>query len=176
MKDKINDLVTQVLTPANQWLETLEQRERYIVISGGIALLIMVFYLAIWEPVTAGFEQQQMQYESQRQLHSWMKGATAQIQALKSTSSNSISRTRNQSISSLADTSATTSGVKPFIEKIEQSKSGVKVTLKAANFDRIIIWLDDMQSKYGIFAVKVKVEKSKKTGAVDANITLERPG
>ncbi|VAW69483.1 hypothetical protein MNBD_GAMMA10-1795, partial [hydrothermal vent metagenome] len=50
INDKINDLVTQVLTPANQWLETLEQRERYIVISGGIALLIMVFYLAIWEP------------------------------------------------------------------------------------------------------------------------------
>ncbi len=175
MNDKINEVLTPLLAPANQWLATLEQRERYIVIGGGIALIIMVFYLAIWEPINTNFQQQQSENESKRKLHSWMKGAAAEIKSLKSSSSNSISRTRNQSISSLADRSAATSGIKPFIEKIEQSKTGVKVIIKAANFDRIITWLSNMQSQYGIFAIKVKVEKSKTEGAVDANITLERP-
>lgn len=163
-----------LLTPLTQWLDTLEQRERYIVISGGISLLIILFYLIIWEPITSKHEQQQLQYDSQRQLHSWMKNARAEIQQLSSANGNDISRFQNQSISSLADRSATTSGVKPFIEKIDQSKKGVKVRLKSANFDRIVIWLADLENKYGIIATKVKVEKTKLEGAVDAQITLER--
>ncbi|VAW62558.1 hypothetical protein MNBD_GAMMA11-803 [hydrothermal vent metagenome] len=174
IKDTIESLLAQVLTPANQWLATLEQRERQLVIGGSIALVIMFFYLAIWEPVTSNFEQQQSQHESQRKLHSWMKNAATEIKSLKATSGNNIARFRNQSISSLADRSATTSGMKPYIEKIEQSKTGVKITLKTASFDSMIAWLSDLQNKYGIFVVKVKIEKSKEAGAVDAKITLER--
>lgn len=166
----LNDL----LTPLNQWLDTLEQRERYIVIAGSISLIIILFYLIIWEPVTSKHEQQQLQYDSQRQLYSWMKNASSEIRSLNAAGGNNISRFRNQSISSLADRSAITSGVKPFIEKIDQSKKGVKVRLKSANFDQIVTWLTDLQNKYGIIASKVKVEKSKIEGAVDAQITLER--
>ncbi len=163
-----------LLAPAQQWLNTLEQRERYIVIGGAIALLIMLFYLIVWEPITARHEQQQLQHTSQRQLYSWMKNASAEIQSLKSSGGSNIARFRNQSISSLADRSAITSGVKSYIEKIDQSKKGVKVRFKAANFDRIIIWLDNLENKYGIVATKAKIEKSEVAGAVDAHITLER--
>jgi len=166
--------ITELLSPLNQWLDTLEQRERYIVIAGSISLLIILFYLIIWEPVTSKHEQQQLQYDSQRQLYSWMKNASSEISSINSAGGNSISRFRNQSISSLADRSAITSGVKPFIEKIDQSKKGVKIRLKSANFDQIVIWLTDLQNKYGIIASKVKVEKTKLKGAVDAQITLER--
>ena len=166
----LNDL----LTPLTEWLNTLEQRERQIVIAGAISLVIILFYLIIWEPITSKQEQQQLQYDAQRQLYSWMKNASSEIQQLSSANGNSISRFRNQSISSLADRSATTSGVKTFIEKIDQSKKGVKVRLKSANFDLIVTWLTDLENKYGIIATKVKVEKTKINGAVDAQITLER--
>ncbi len=163
-----------LFAPANQWLNSLEKRERQIVIGGAISLAIMLFYLIVWEPITSQHEQQQLQNTSQRQLYSWMKSASTEIRNLKSAGSSSIARSRNQSISSLADRSATTSGIKQFIEKIDQSKKGVKVRLKAANFDRIIIWLTDLETKYGISATKVKIEKAETKGSVDAQITLER--
>jgi len=166
--------LNNLLTPLTEWLNTLEQRERHIVITGAISLLIILFYLVIWDPITSKHEQQKLQYDAQRQLYSWMKNASNEIQQLSSTNSNNIARFRNQSISSLADRSATTSGVKPFIEKIDQSKKGVKVRLKSANFDQIVVWLTDLENKYGIIATKVKVEKTKTKGAVDAQITLER--
>ncbi|MCW9047930.1 MAG: type II secretion system protein M [Gammaproteobacteria bacterium] len=166
--------LNNLLTPLNQWLDTLEQRERYIVITGSISLLIILFYLIIWEPITSKHEQQQLQYDSQRQLYSWMKNAGSEIHSINSAGGNNISRFRNQSISSLADRSAIISGVKPFIEKIDQSKKGVKIRLKSANFDKIVIWLSDLQNKYGIIASKVTLEKTKLQGAVDAQITLER--
>ncbi len=174
MNDKIKEALAPAIIPLRQWLETLEQRERYIVIGGSIALVVMMFYLIIWEPITEKYSQQHSQHESQRELYNWMKNASAEISSLKSAGGNSMARFRNQSISSLADRSATTTGIKPYIEKIDQSKNGVKVTLKAANFDRIVTWLSDLKNKYGIFASKVKIEKSKEAGAVDASVTLER--
>ena len=168
------NILDKLLAPANQWLDTLEQRERHIVIAGAVCLAIMLFYLIIWEPVTSRHEQQQLQNNSQRQLYSWMKNASEEIHSLNSTGNSNIARFRNQSIASLTDRSATTSGVKPFIEKIDQDKNGVSVRLKSANFDSIIIWLADLENKYGIIARKVKIEQSKTDGAVDAQITLER--
>lgn len=164
----------QQLAPLNQWLETLEQRERYIVIGGAIAFIIMLFYLIIWDPIVSTHEQQQNQNIAQRQLHSWMKEAAGEIQQLKSSGGNTLARSRDQSISSLADRSSITSGIKPYIDKIDQNKKGVKVSLKSANFDKIINWLADLENKYAITASKIKIEKSKIEGAVDAQVTLER--
>ena len=167
-------IIDQLLAPANQWLATLELRERRIVIAGVISLCIMLLYLVVWEPITARHEQQQQEYESQRQLYHWIKQATAEIEQLKSAGSSNIAKYRNQSIASLTDRSATTTGIKPYVEKLEQSNDGVKVSIKSADFDRIVLWLSDLENKYGIIASNVKIEKAKTNGAVDAHITLLR--
>jgi len=167
-------IINELLSPVNKWLDTLELRERRIVITGAISLFIMLLYLVIWEPITTRHEQQQQEYESQRQLYHWIKQATAEIDQLKSSGSSNIAKYRNQSIASLTDRSATTTGIKPYIEKLEQSNDGVKASIKSADFDRIVVWLTDLENKYGIIASNVKVEKAKTQGAVDAHITLLR--
>ncbi len=166
--------IDQLLAPIRLKLDELEPRERIIVIAGSIGLAIMLFYLIIWEPITSRYEHQLLQHDSQRQLYSWMQEAGAEIRSLSASGGRSTSRFKNHSISSLADRSAATSGVKVSIEKMTQSKKGVKVQLKTANFDRIVIWLNDLETNYGIVASKVKVETAKIKGAVNASILLER--
>ena len=168
------NLLDNLTAPAQQWLDSLQQREKTIVIGGAIALIFILFYLLVWEPITSNHEQQQLKLESQSQLYSWMKNASNEITSIKAAGGSLTSRFKNQSTSSLADRSARTTGVKPFITKIEQSKKGVKVILKSASFDLIINWLSDMESKYGISSSNIKVERAKAPGAVDAYITLER--
>ena len=56
----------KLLSPAQQWLDTLESRERRIVIGGGIALLVILFYLLAWDPTVSRHEEQQLKHESQR--------------------------------------------------------------------------------------------------------------
>jgi len=168
------DKIDGLLAPAKLKLDELEPRERLIVIAGSITLALVLFYAIIWEPITSRYEQQQMRHDAQRQLYSWMQDAGNEIRSLSVSGGKNISRFRNHSISSLADRSAATSGVKSSIEKMKQSKKGVKINLKSANFDRIVIWLNDLETKYGIHASKVKIETSKIKGAVDASITLER--
>ena len=166
--------IDEQLAPVNQWLDTLEQRERYFVIGGAIALVATLFFLIVWDPIISNYEKQQRHYESQRQLYIWMKASSSEIQALKAAGGSIAARSRNQSISSLADRSAITTGIKPYIETIDQNKKGVKVNINAADFDKIILWLSDLENKYGITTTKLKVDKSKTAGAVDAQITLER--
>lgn len=167
-------VLDKLLAPTYQWLDTLESRERRMVIGGSIALAFILFYLIIWDPIVSNHEQQQLKNNSQRQLYSWMKNAGTEINSLKSAGGSAAARSKNQSISSLADRSARTTGVKGFINKIEQSKNGVKVIFKDANFDLIINWLTDLQNKYGIISSQIKIERTKEDGAVNANITLER--
>lgn len=162
------------LQPLQSWLDSLEKRERLIVIYGGIALFFILLYLIIWDPIMTGYEEQQLKNQSQRQLYSMVQNAATEIQSITAAGGSSASRFRNQSISSLADRSATVTGVKGFISKIDQSKNGVKVNLKSADFDRIIAWLADMENKYAITATRVKIDRTKVAGAVDADITLER--
>ncbi len=163
-----------LIEPLNQWLNSLEKRERRVVIVGGLSLVPILFYLLIWEPITSSHEQQQLTYGSQKQLLNWMSNAASEIQSLNASGASTAARFQNQSISSLAERSATTTGIKPFITKIDQSKTGVKVSLKAASFDMMIDWLTVLQNTYAISASRVKIEPTKTAGSVDAEITLER--
>ncbi len=160
--------------PLERWLGTLNARERNLVFAGAIFLFISLFYLAVWDPVFSTLETAKLQNQSQRELLSWMKSASAEARALQSAGAALNNRSKNESLSTLAERSALSSGTKAFIRKLESDKDGVKVQLDQADFDRIIFWLHDMQSKYGIYASSILVEPHKEKGAVNVRITLER--
>ena len=162
------------LEPINQRLDAMEKRERLTVIAGSIVLLITLFYSLAWEPVFAERDAQQQQYESQGQLLTWMKQSGQKIKDLQSSGASSNARFKNQSTSSLVERSAQSMGVKQFIKKQSSDKKGVKIDLENADFDRVILWLVDMQKKYGIQTSSIKIEKQDKPGAVKVRLTLER--
>jgi len=165
----------QQLAPLQQWLEKLEKRERQLVIGGGFALILLLFYGLLWEPMNNDLEMQQTHYQSQQQLLTWMQDSANKISILQTgAGGNTSNQFKNQSISSLAERSAQSMAVKDQISKLESTKKGVKVTLKNANFDRIIFWLNDLQHKYNIQASNIKFDPQTASGAVDARITLQR--
>jgi general secretion pathway protein M len=168
-------IFSSYIETAHQRLDALEKREKIIVIAGFIFLLFSMFFLLIWEPVFSELDKQQQSYQSQRQLLNWMKGTSQQIQSLRSSGAQSSSRFDKQSISSLVERSSTSLGIKQYITKLDSNKKGVKVQLEQANFDRIILWLHDLESKYGIQSSNIKIEPQEASGTVNAQISLERP-
>lgn len=168
-------ILSSQLEPLQQWLEKLEKRERLLVVYGGIFLIFIVLYAAIWEPIIGGLELEKSRNQSQQQLLSWMQESAQQVKVYQSTSGgNAVNQFKNQSVSSLTERSARSMSVKSYISKLESTKKGVKVELKAASFDQIIYWLNDLQKKYGIQASSIKIEPQDANGMVDARITLER--
>lgn len=171
------DIASQLenyIAPVRDWLNKLETRERQMVIGAGIFVLISLLYLIIWDPIFSAYDKQSQLLESQQQTLGWMIETGTEIQSLQSGGRISANRFNNQSISSLAERSAQSMGVKQQITKLETAKNGVKVELEAADFDRLILWISDMEQKYGIQASSIQIEKQDKPGAVEARVTLER--
>ena len=162
------------VAPIQQLLDAMEKRERQLVITASIIVVVTLLYALIWEPVFSERDEQRQRYQSQHQLLLWMKEKTSEIKSLQSSGAQSTARFNNQSVSSLVERSAQSMGVKVFIKKQTSDKKGVKIELEQADFDRIILWLHDMQQKYGIQTSNIKIERQEKSGAVNVHVTLER--
>lgn len=166
--------LSSYFSPIQQRLDAMEKRERLMVISAFIIVVITLFYALIWEPVFSELDQQKQRYQSQSQLLVWMKEKAQLINTLQASGSQSTTRFNNQSISSLVDRSAQSMGISSFIKKQTADKKGVKLDLEQVSFDKMISWLNDMQIKYGIQTSNIKIEKQNRSGAVKVRVTLER--
>lgn len=166
--------LSNYVDPLLRKLDDLEKRERHMVIAGIIFVILSIFYLAIWDPIVGGLAHQQQEYQSQRQLLNWMREKTQEINSLKSSGAQTQSRFKNQSVSALVELSAQSLGVKQFIKKQDSQKNEVKVQMQLADFDRVILWLDELERKYGVQASSIQIEPQKDPGTADIRVTLER--
>ena len=65
-------------------------------------------------------------------------------------------------------------GIRTDINKIEaEGKQGIKVQMKAVNFNRLLQWLGDLQNRYGVNVKNLSVDIGEKPGMVSARVTLE---
>ena len=98
-----------------RWLDSLQSRERQLVISGSITLAVILFYLVIWEPVFTKLDDARQNVESQRQLLTWMQTSAQEIRNLQASGASLAPQLANQSVSSLVTLSAQSNGVQDFI-------------------------------------------------------------
>jgi general secretion pathway protein M len=157
-----------------RWLDSLQSRERQLVISGSITLAVILFYLVIWEPVFTKLDDARQNIESQRQLLIWMQTSAQEIRNLQASGASLAPQLANQSVSSLVTLSAQSNGVQDFITKLDSTKDGVEVQLTSADFDRTMTWLNDLQTRYMIQPRKIIIEPQVDPGTINARITLEK--
>ena len=156
------------------WLDSLQSRERHLVVSGSITLIAILFYLLIWEPVFTKLEETRQSVDSQRQLLTWMQTSAHEIRNLQASGASLSPQLANQSVSSLVSLSAQSNGVQDFISKLDSTKDGVEIQLTNADFDRLTSWLNDLQTRYAIQPRKIIIEPQPDPGTVNARITLEK--
>jgi len=157
-----------------RWLDSLQTRERQLVTGGSITLIVILFYLLIWDPVFTKLEETRQSVESQRQLLIWMQTSAQEIRNLQASGASLSPQLANQSISSLVTMSAQSNGVQDFVSKLDSTKDGVEVQLTNADFDRMMTWLNDLQTRYTIQPRKITGEPQADPGTVNARITLEK--
>jgi general secretion pathway protein M len=162
------------LAPLQQRFDAMEKREQRMVVAATIIAAITLFYAVIWEPIFAELNSQQQHYQSQRQLLTWMQEKNREIKTLQSSGAQSADRFNTASTASLVERSAQSMGIKKFIQKQTSDKKGVRIDLEQADFDRVVLWLDDMQQKYAIETRNIKIAAQQKAGAVNVQVTLQR--
>lgn len=156
------------------WYNSLPQRERIIVIAASIFIVITLFYLIVWEPIFQGLEKQQQQYKSQQSIVSWMQEASAEVKILKRSGARTIT-SNNQPVSLIIEQSAKISGLQNSLGKLESSgKEGARVTLDAASFNQMLVWLNNLEKQHGVTVTSASIERNEKSGTVNARLSFSR--
>jgi general secretion pathway protein M len=163
------------LEEITNWYRGLQQRERQLVLAASVVIIITLLYLIIWEPIHNGLEQQTQKYQSQIEILEWMQAAASEARALQLSGVSNKRSGSSQPVTLLVEKSAATAGLKPYMSKLEStSDKGARVTLDAASFDQMLLWLNTLQVQYGVTVSSANLDRDNKPGAVNLRMTLNR--
>jgi general secretion pathway protein M len=153
------------------WYKSLEQRERLLVNIGAGLMSITVLCFAILLPFNALVNSRVARVERKQQDLAWMQSIAPTLRAFAAARPGAggeslvvlIDRTSRQTGLSGAVTAQTPNG-----------EHGMRVRLEAANFDSVIVWLGVLQQQHGVGVESASIDRTEKTGTVNASLVLTR--
>ena len=157
------------------WFMGLELRERKLVAGGAVVLVLLMFYLLVWEPAAVAYHDLKETVADQQETLDWMKRASRKVKALQGSAQGGVQSLGGRSLLAVVDKSARSAGLGPAIKRVEPDGSkGVKIWLEGAAFDPMVLWLGKLSRSYGIDASVVTIEPQG-AGRVNVRLTLAGP-
>lgn len=157
------------------WYDSLQARERILVIAVSIIIPVTVFYVLVWEPVFTGLEKQKELYNTQKSTLAWMQQASLEVKALQRAGKGSNVKNTNQPLSIIIEQTAESAGLKKNLSKLESSgQSGAQAVLELASFDQMLIWLNTLQMQYNVNVSSANIDRTDSQGAINARISFTR--
>lgn len=156
--------------------QNLSPRDQKLAIITIALLVITLFYTMIWEPIHDDLAYQKQEQKIQQDIYVWMKNAQIEVESIRK-SGNSTGKIikENSPVSIVIEQSANTSGLKQYISKIESSgKNSAQIKIEDASFDQMLLWINTLNTRYGILVSSAKIERTNKEGVINARLTLKR--
>ncbi|WP_018954747.1 type II secretion system protein GspM [Thioalkalivibrio sulfidiphilus] len=154
------------------WWEGLTQRDRRILMVGGALLCLLLPYMLIWQPLHDRAERLERTLVAQRADASWMQQAAAQLRATAATGRTATPA--GQSLLGLIDRTVREGQLGGTVRRVQpEGANTVRVWLEDAPFDELMIWLGTLETRHGIRATSLVVDRQAAPGRVNARLTLE---
>ncbi|NKF23143.1 type II secretion system protein GspM [Solimonas marina] len=172
MNAKFNATLEQWQSRATAAYEQLQPRERIIVLSGAAVLIVMILYLAIWEPLVVSRKQDIEALQSSRALATRIEMAASLAQ---SHSQGKVDR--SATLLSVVDQTTRSGTLGKAPSRVQPEGSGeheVRVWFDDVPFDNCMRWLGELQSHYGIHVSSTEIDTGSAPGLVNARFTLSR--
>jgi len=156
------------------WFATLNPRERLIVAGGG-SLLIVALLVGSWISFVSDVERIREVVSEQRAVSQWMESAALEATQLRKGSGGKSSAVRGgTSLLSLADQTAKRSGLGGAMTRVEPDGSDkVRIRLERVNFDKMMHWLEELQSKHAVSIDSITVDQHQDSGMANVRLTLK---
>lgn len=160
-----------------QWFLTLAPRERFMVVAGAIALVLMIFYYGLWHPLNSGLQDARARVVAEADQTRWLLGLREEARLLQASNRSGPVKGRNQSLLTIVDATSGSNGLGNAVRRIQPDGSDqATVTLNGANFNRMLYWLQLLRRDYGIHVSSLTVTREDTSGLVQARVTLKRSG
>jgi general secretion pathway protein M len=156
-----------------EWFESLEERERIFVAAAAVFVVVAIFYLAIWMPLSKGQESMASEVEM------WSE-QLAELQPLVDilqTDGTGPSAGSAESLVVIVDrTVRDHDGLSSSLQRSQPTGNVVRVVFENAAFDDLILWLGALNQRNGlrVQTANFSATAADKKGRVNSTLTLER--
>ncbi|HAT2048639.1 TPA: type II secretion system protein M [Legionella pneumophila] len=150
------------------YLNTLNDREKWMVIVASISLLIYGYYLLLYAPLSNQVNQKSTQLIEKTETLEWMK----QVRMQKRSANRKESVDNSQLLTILASQLKNNKTLK-FPYQLQQTGSGdIQLTFDAVPFQNFIQWLAKINELYSINIKQFDVERTSTPGVTRLMIIL----
>lgn len=151
----------------------LQPRERMVLTGGGIALLVMLYFIILL-PMQNELADLRKAVPKEKAQLALMRVQAKQVTRLRASGKPAVT---SGNLLSRVEQSATVRGLRQNITRMEpDSDNGARVSLDSVSFDSLASWIDDLQKQAGVHVEKASFETQPEPGMVNARLTLRGSG
>lgn len=165
---------TRLFEPLLNLWNTLQPRERLVVAGGGVILLALLCYAVVWAPLQHELSRLRADVPKQRAQLALMQAQARQVARLRASTRSSVGA---GNLLTGLEQSAQQLGVRENITRMEPDGTNtVRLSLDSVNFNTLLSWLADLQSKGGIRTETATITAQPDPGLVDARLLVRGSG
>ena len=155
------------------WFASRSPRDRIVLLAGGAILVAMLFWGLVWDPLAESRKGLAEQVATAKADLAWMRGASAEVQRLRSTAGGSALDRAGKSLLALADATARDAGLGTALTRIEPvNETRVNVWLERAHFDTVATWLESLSRTHAIGVDELSADRVEGVGLANVRVTL----
>ena len=152
------------------WYAKLSERERRIVLFGGIAGLVLLL-LAIVLPLSRNIAQARQRVTNKQADLAFIQNAVPQ---LASAGPGMGAAATGESLVVLIDSSARESGLGKSLSSSQPTPDkGLRIRLDRVPFDALVAWLARLSQSHGVSVESAEIESAGEAGFVNAGLVLK---
>lgn len=155
---------------------SLQPRERVIVIAGAILVLVVAVYVLALAPLYSTVNAQAKRVTQKEGDLAWMRSVAGEVAVL---SANAPSRPgpSSESMVVLIDRAARECGLGSSLTgQTPNGERGIRVRLEGAEFDKLMVCLGTLQQVHAVDVESAQIDRTAKPGLVNASLVLTRVG
>ena len=155
---------------------SLQPRERIIILVGGILVLVVAVYMLLLSPLYSAVNAQAKRVSQKEGDLAWMRSVAGEV-AVLSAAAPSRPGPSNESMVVLIDRAARECGLGSSLTgQTPNGETGIRVRLEAAEFDKLMVCLGTLQQVHAVDVESATIDRTGKPGLVNANLVLTRVG
>jgi general secretion pathway protein M len=153
------------------WFESLDARERLMLLGGSAAALVIVFWGLIWTPLN----NRALELDSSVAVKQRMLATLQRARATSPPGGPQVDASTRQSLVLLIDQTHKSYGLDGTLIRTQPDGSdGIRVTFQDAAFDALIAWLGTMHGSYAVSVESATIDGARASGIVNATLVLRR--
>ena len=158
------------------WFEALAEREKYLVLTAAVFIVLVLFWFGVWTPLDSGQKSAVTRVDNWQLALAQLRPLKGQIQA--SGSGQPLQAGQDQPLVVIVDNTLRQRGLHDSLQRSQPTPAGngIRVEFESAAFDDLMLWLGDVNRQYGLLlqSGSFSVASGENPGRVNSTLTLER--